>query len=149
MGKRIDRREFLKTTFLGTGLLFAPYSILDFFRLGKARRRLQPRFDGRGSITYDKNCFVINGERCWVTSGSIHYFRIPRALWGDFGGFRGRFRGQTTKLQPLLPHFFFTFGPRFPGLNARFISASSLSMNPPDPHGRPVRVCFRINAIFT
>jgi len=83
MGKRVDRREFLKTTFLGTGLLFAPYSILDFFRLGKARQRLQPSFPGKGSITYDKNCFVINGERRWVTSGAIHYFRIPRALWRD------------------------------------------------------------------
>src|SRR5579862_1281179 len=32
-------------------------------------------FDGRG--------FLINGKRTFLASGSIHYCRVPRALWRD------------------------------------------------------------------
>jgi hypothetical protein len=32
-------------------------------------------------VTYDRNSFLIDGQRIFLTSGSLHYFRIPRALW--------------------------------------------------------------------
>src|SRR5450759_2834222 len=32
-------------------------------------------FDGRG--------FLINGQRAFITSGSLHYSRVPRAQWRD------------------------------------------------------------------
>ena len=35
------------------------------------------------SITYDAQSFIINGERAFLTSGAIHYPRIPRELWRD------------------------------------------------------------------
>jgi hypothetical protein len=34
-------------------------------------------------VTYDRNSFVIDGMRVFLTSGSLHYFRVPRALWRD------------------------------------------------------------------
>ena len=34
-------------------------------------------------ITYDAKSFVINGKREFLTSGSLHYFRVPRELWRD------------------------------------------------------------------
>ena len=34
-------------------------------------------------VTYDRSSFLINGERVFLTSGSIHPFRVPRALWHD------------------------------------------------------------------
>jgi len=38
---------------------------------------------GDGSIRYDARSFIINGRREFLTSGSIHYFRVPRELWRD------------------------------------------------------------------
>ncbi len=35
------------------------------------------------SIAYDAQSFFIHGERVFLTSGAIHYPRIPRALWQD------------------------------------------------------------------
>ncbi|HOF60966.1 MAG TPA: beta-galactosidase [Candidatus Latescibacteria bacterium] len=35
------------------------------------------------SVHYDAHSFIINGKREFLTSGSIHYFRVPRALWRD------------------------------------------------------------------
>src|SRR5882724_13186978 len=35
------------------------------------------------AVTYDRNSFSIEGQRVFLTSGSIHYFRVPRALWRD------------------------------------------------------------------
>jgi hypothetical protein len=34
-------------------------------------------------ITYDEKSFIINSQRVFLTSGSLHYFRAPRALWRD------------------------------------------------------------------
>lgn len=34
-------------------------------------------------VTYDRNSFLIDGHRVFLTSGSIHPFRVPRALWRD------------------------------------------------------------------
>jgi len=36
-----------------------------------------------GSVTFDSRSFIINGERQFLTSGTIHYFRVPRDLWAD------------------------------------------------------------------
>lgn len=33
------------------------------------------------SISYDARSFMINGQRVWLVSGSIHYPRVPRELW--------------------------------------------------------------------
>lgn len=33
------------------------------------------------AITYDGRSFLIDGRRIWVTSGAIHYFRVPREEW--------------------------------------------------------------------
>ena len=35
------------------------------------------------SVTYDERSFRINGERIWLTSGSIDYFRVPADCWRD------------------------------------------------------------------
>lgn len=35
------------------------------------------------SIAYDAHSFIINGRRQFLTSGSIHYFRVPHELWRD------------------------------------------------------------------
>jgi beta-galactosidase len=34
-------------------------------------------------ITFDKDNFIIHGLRVFLTSGSIHYTRVPRELWRD------------------------------------------------------------------
>lgn len=34
-------------------------------------------------VTYDDRSFMVNGERIWLVSGSIHYFRVPAELWRD------------------------------------------------------------------
>ena len=34
-------------------------------------------------VSYDRNSFIIDGKRIFLTSGSIHPFRVPRALWRD------------------------------------------------------------------
>jgi len=36
-----------------------------------------------GEVTYDDRCFLIDGRPIWLVSGSVHYFRIPAALWAD------------------------------------------------------------------
>ena len=35
------------------------------------------------SVTYDDRSFLVDGQRIWLVSGSIHYFRVPSALWAD------------------------------------------------------------------
>lgn len=34
-------------------------------------------------VTYDDRSFLVNGSRVWLISGSLHYFRVPAALWRD------------------------------------------------------------------
>ncbi len=34
-------------------------------------------------VAYDSQSFILNGERVFLSSGALHYFRIPRALWRD------------------------------------------------------------------
>ena len=34
-------------------------------------------------VAFDSQSFILNGERAFLTSGALHYFRIPRALWRD------------------------------------------------------------------
>jgi beta-galactosidase len=33
------------------------------------------------SISYDRQCFTIDGRRIWLVSGAIHYTRTPHQLW--------------------------------------------------------------------
>jgi len=35
------------------------------------------------AINFDSRGFLIHGERTWLTSGSLHYARVPRNLWRD------------------------------------------------------------------
>ncbi len=35
------------------------------------------------TIAYDDRSLIMNGERLWLVSGSIHYFRVPAELWAD------------------------------------------------------------------
>lgn len=35
------------------------------------------------NVTYDDRSFILDGQRIWLTSGSLHYFRVPAALWED------------------------------------------------------------------
>ena len=35
------------------------------------------------SVTYDDRSFLVDGQRVWLVSGSVHYFRTPAALWRD------------------------------------------------------------------
>lgn len=34
-------------------------------------------------VTYDEKSFILNGERVFLTSGSVHYFRAPRESWHE------------------------------------------------------------------
>lgn len=34
-------------------------------------------------VTYDDRSFLVDDERIWLVSGSIHYFRTPAGLWHD------------------------------------------------------------------
>ena len=34
-------------------------------------------------VTYDDGSFFVDGQRIWLVSGSVHYFRTPAALWRD------------------------------------------------------------------
>jgi len=36
-----------------------------------------------GTITYDSQCFTIDGKDTFLYSGSLHYFRCPKPLWQD------------------------------------------------------------------
>ena len=35
------------------------------------------------SVTFDDRSFMIDGSRLWLAAGSLHYFRVPAALWRD------------------------------------------------------------------
>lgn len=35
------------------------------------------------TVSLDSQSFSIDGKRVWLMSGSVHYARIPRALWAD------------------------------------------------------------------
>jgi hypothetical protein len=35
------------------------------------------------SVTYDDRSFLVDGQRIWLVSGSVQYFRLPAALWRD------------------------------------------------------------------
>ncbi|EQD53111.1 Glycoside hydrolase, family 35, partial [mine drainage metagenome] len=35
------------------------------------------------SIAIDSRGFIINGRRTFIASGSLHYARVPRALWAN------------------------------------------------------------------
>jgi hypothetical protein len=35
------------------------------------------------TVTYDDRSYHIDGRRIWLTSGTIHYFRVPAGLWRD------------------------------------------------------------------
>ncbi len=35
------------------------------------------------SVTYDDRSLMVDAERVWLVSGSVHYFRIPAELWAD------------------------------------------------------------------
>lgn len=34
-------------------------------------------------VSYDDSSYLVDGNRVWLVSGSIHYFRVPAALWRD------------------------------------------------------------------
>jgi beta-galactosidase len=42
-----------------------------------------PSEAAKPSIDFDGAGFIINGQRTWIASGSLHYPRVPRALWRD------------------------------------------------------------------
>ncbi len=35
------------------------------------------------NVTYDDRSILVDGQRIWLVSGSVQYFRIPSALWRD------------------------------------------------------------------
>lgn len=35
------------------------------------------------TMTYDGRSFMLDGRRVWITSGAIHYSRVPRAHWAE------------------------------------------------------------------
>ncbi len=52
-------------------------------------------------LTYDAQSFLIRGERIFLTSGAIHYPRIPRELWADRIG-----KAKAAGLNTLQLYFF-------------------------------------------
>ncbi|KAL9244855.1 hypothetical protein vseg_018576 [Gypsophila vaccaria] len=39
--------------------------------------------DGKLNVTYDSRSLIINGQREFLYSGSVHYPRVPVEMWGD------------------------------------------------------------------
>ncbi|EAM8910502.1 beta-galactosidase, partial [Salmonella enterica] len=37
----------------------------------------------RSELTYDQRSFIMNGERIFLNSATIHYFRMPREEWRE------------------------------------------------------------------
>ncbi len=37
----------------------------------------------KGTVSYDRQCFTVNGKDMIVYSGAFHYFRCPQPLWKD------------------------------------------------------------------
>ena len=35
------------------------------------------------TVRYDDRSYMVDEQRVWLSSGSIHYFRVPRELWRD------------------------------------------------------------------
>ena len=35
------------------------------------------------TVRYDDRSFIVDDRRVWLSSGTIHYFRVPRGLWRD------------------------------------------------------------------
>ena len=35
------------------------------------------------TVTHNDRCFMIDGRPIWLVSGSVHYFRVPAAMWRD------------------------------------------------------------------
>ena len=35
------------------------------------------------TLRYDDRSYILDERRIWLCSGSIHYFRVPQALWQD------------------------------------------------------------------
>ncbi|MHC4716946.1 MAG: beta-galactosidase, partial [Planctomycetota bacterium] len=35
------------------------------------------------TVRYDDRSLIVDDERIWLASGSLHYFRVPRELWRD------------------------------------------------------------------
>jgi len=35
------------------------------------------------TVSYDDRSFLVDDQRIWLSSGSIHYFRVPHELWRD------------------------------------------------------------------
>jgi hypothetical protein len=34
-------------------------------------------------VTFDDRSYSLDGNRLWLVSGAVHYFRVPEALWAD------------------------------------------------------------------
>ena len=42
-----------------------------------------PAEAAQSAISYDGAGFIVNGKRAYIASGTIHFARVPRALWRD------------------------------------------------------------------
>jgi beta-galactosidase len=74
-------RSFVRRCLIPLSAVFALISIPQSLR---ANSDIFPPADAaKASIDFDGAGFIINGQRTWIASGSLHYPRVPRALWRD------------------------------------------------------------------
>ncbi len=59
-----------------------------------------PSDAARSSIDFDGRGFLVHGHRTMIISGSIHYPRLPRAMWPDI--LERIQRGASTRWRPML-----------------------------------------------
>ncbi|MDP9175523.1 MAG: beta-galactosidase [Planctomycetota bacterium] len=74
---------------LGRGIVLAFVSLITCAAWGQSPKAqpddniFPPAQSARGFINFDGKGFVINGQRTFIASGSMHYARVPHELWRD------------------------------------------------------------------
>jgi beta-galactosidase len=64
-----------------TSLLFVAWTALPL--LASNSDLFPPADDAKAAIDFDGQGFIINGKRVFITSGSVHFARVPREMWRD------------------------------------------------------------------
>jgi len=78
-----QRHRLLLTLYLFLGLAHHPSSATATPTDGHDHNKKDTNSRRTFAIDYDQNTFLLDGQAFRYISGSIHYFRIPQALWRD------------------------------------------------------------------
>jgi beta-galactosidase len=64
-------------------LLLLTLSPLGYVRADRNDDIYPSAANAQSAINFDGQGFIINGKRTFITSGSVHYARVPREMWRD------------------------------------------------------------------